>query len=121
MIEQRRRRLAGLGFFALAGLLAWGGTVDPAKASARWIFVAALAGVGIVALRLRRLGRMERLYLQLIALGIAIGSVAWLIPANGSDALLAVAGLLILFPLALWAWTWFQNRQAARDDADRPR
>ena len=64
---------------------------------------------------------MERVYLQLIALGIAIGSVAWLIPANGSNALLAVAGLLILFPLALWAWTWFQNRQAERDDADRPR
>ena len=116
-----RRRLAGLGFLVLAGLLAWGGTVDPAKASARWIFVVALAGMGIVSFRLRRLDRIERVYLQMIALGIAIGSVAWLIPANGSDALLAVAGLLILLPLALWAWTWFQNRQAERDDADRPR
>jgi len=42
MIERTPRQLAGLGFLVLAGLLAWGGTVDPAKASLRWIFVAVL-------------------------------------------------------------------------------
>jgi len=104
-----RPRLAGLGFLVLGGLLAWGGTVDPAKASIRWIFVVALASMGIVSLRLQRLGR------------IAIGSVAWLIPANGSDALLAVAGLLVFLPLTLWGWSWLQGRRAQRDDPNRPR
>ncbi len=119
MIE--RRRLASLGFLVLAGLLAWGGTVDPAKTSVRWICVAALASMGIVSFRLRTLGRIERVYLQLIMLGVAIGSVAWLIPANGNDALLAVGGLLVVLPLALWAWSWLQHRQANRDDPNRPR
>ncbi len=119
MIE--RRRLAGLGFLVLAGLLAWGGTVDPAKAALRWIFVVALASMGMVSLRLRSLRRIERVYLQMIMLGVAIGSVAWLIPANGSDALLAVGGLLVFLPLALWVWSWLQSRQSKRDDANRPR
>ena len=119
MIE--RRRLAGLGFLVLAGLLAWGGTVDPAKAAVRWVFVVVLASMGIVALRLRSLGRIERAYLQLVMLGGAIGSVAWLIPANGSNALLAVGGLLVFVPLALWAWSWHQSRQSNRDDPNRPR
>ena len=119
MIE--RPRLAGLGFLVLGGLLAWGGTVDPAKASIRWIFVVALASMGIVSLRLQRLGRIERVYLQMIMVGVAIGSVAWLIPANGSDALLAVAGLLVFLPLTLWGWSWLQGRRAQRDDPNRPR
>jgi len=116
-----RRRLAGLGFLVLAGLLAWGGTVDPAQASIRWIFVVALASMGIVSLRLRSLGRIERAYLQMIMVGVAIGSVAWLIPANGSDALLAVGGLLVFVPLALWVWSWLQSRPAKRDDPNHPR
>ncbi len=119
MIE--RRRLGGLGFLVLAGLLAWGGTVDPVKAAVRWIFVVVLASMGIVSLRLRSLGRIQRVYVQLIMLGVAIGSVAWLIPANGSDALLAVGGLLVVVPLALWAWSWLQSRQSNSDDPNRPR
>jgi len=48
----------------------------------------------------------------MIALGLAIGAVAWLIPARGSDALVAVGGLLILLPLGLWIRLWYVRRQA---------
>jgi hypothetical protein len=103
MIERTPRQLAGLGFLVLAGLLAWGGTVDPAKASIRWIFVALLGGLGVLSLVWRREpGRLERVYLQMIMLGFAIASVAWLIPATGSDLLLVVGALLIVLPLGLW-------------------
>jgi len=113
-----RRRLGGLAFLALAVVLAWGGTVDPAKSSMRWIFVAVLGCLGVIFLLsdrirwLRELDRIEGVYLQMIALGLAIGAVAWLIPASGSDALLAVGGLLILLPLGLWIRLWYVRRQA---------
>ena len=45
-----RRRLSGLAFLALAVILAWGGTVDPTKAWARWLGVAALGGFGVISL-----------------------------------------------------------------------
>ena len=120
-----RRRLGGLAFLALAVVLAWGGTVDPAKASIRWIFVAVLGCFGVIALLsdrirwLRARDRIESVYLQMIMLGVAIGAVAWLIPASGSQALLAVAVLLVLVPLVLWIRVWLRNKQTDRDDNHR--
>ncbi|HEY3219468.1 MAG TPA: hypothetical protein VGJ80_01945 [Gemmatimonadales bacterium] len=113
-----RRRLHGLLFLALAGLLAWGGTVDPAKASIRWVLVAALVCWGLVEMFfdripwLRERDRVERVYLQMISLGLAIAAVAWLIPANGSEALLGVGVLLVIVPLGLWIRLWYVRRQA---------
>jgi len=122
-----RRRLGGLAFLALAGVLAWGGTVDPAKAWARWPVVGALGCFGVISLlagRMRWLperDRIEGAYLQMIMLGIAIGAVAWLIPSSGSQALLAVAGLLVMLPLGLWIRVWLRSRQADREDTHPPR
>ena len=107
--------MGGLAFLALAGVLAWGGTVDPAKASIRWIFVAVLGCCGVIVLlsdRMRWLRERERIegaYLQMIMLGLAIGAAAWLIPSSGSPALLAVAGLLVMLPLGLWIWAWLRS------------
>lgn len=125
MIE--RRRLGGLAFLALAGVLAWGGTVDPAKASLRWIFVVVLGCFGVVVLLsdrlrwLRERDRIEGAYLQLIMLGLTIGTVAWLIPSSQSQALLAVAGLMVMIPLGLWIWAWLRGRERDGDDTHRPR
>jgi hypothetical protein len=122
-----RRRLGGLAFLVLAGVVAWGGTVEPAKASLRWIFVVVLAGFGVLALlsdRMRWLpthDRIESAYLQLIMLGLAIGTVAWLIPSSGSQALLAVGGLMVMLPLGLWIRLWLHHRRTDRDDTNRPR
>jgi hypothetical protein len=117
-----RRRLGGLAFLAVAGVLAWGGTVDPARASMRWIFVAVLGCFGVIVLLsdrirwLRERDRIEGAYLQMIMLGLAIGAVAWLIPSSGSQALLAVAGVLVMLPLGLWIRAWLRNKQTDRDD-----
>jgi hypothetical protein len=122
-----RRRLGGLAFLALAGVVAWGGTVDPAKASIRWIFVAVLGCFGVIVLFsdrirwLRERDRIEGAYLQMIMLGLAIGVVAWLIPSNGSQVLLVVAGLLVMLPLGRWMWAWFRSGETGRDDTHRPR
>jgi hypothetical protein len=106
----------------LAGLIAWGGTVDPGKASLRWIFVAVLGCFGILSLFWKRAtSQIERVYVKMTMLGIAIGSVAWLIPSSGSRALLAVAGVLIVLPLGLWIRAWLHNRQTHGDDTHRPR
>jgi hypothetical protein len=122
-----RRRLGGLAFLALAGVLAWGGTVDPARASVRWIFVAVLGCFGVIVLfsdRMRWLRERERIegaYLQMIMLGLAIGTVAWLIPSSGSQVLLVVAALLVMLPLGLWIWAWLRGRETDGDDTHRPR
>ena len=122
-----RRRLGALAFLALAGVLAWGGTVDPAKASLRWIFVAVLGCFGVIVLLsdrmrwLRERDRIEGAYLQMIMLGLAIGAVAWLIPSTGSQGLLAVGGLLVMVPLGLWIRAWLRSRQTDGDDTHRPR
>lgn len=122
-----RRRLGGLAFLAVAGVLAWGGTVDPARASMRWIFVAVLGCFGVIVLLsdrirwLRERDRIEGAYLQMIMLGLAIGAVAWLIPSSGSQALLAVAGVLVMLPLGLWIRAWLRNNQTDRDDTHHPR
>jgi len=119
-----RRRLGGLALLALAGVLAWGGTVDAPKAWARWPAVAILGAFGVMMLcseRIRWLRERERIegaYLQLIMLGIAIAAVAWLIPSNGSRALLAVAALLVVVPLGLWIRTRLRTDD---DDPNRPR
>ena len=117
MIERTPRQLAGLGFLVLAGLLAWGGTVDPAKASLRWIFVAVLGCFGILSLLWKReSGRIERVYVKMIMLGVAISSVAWLVPANGSEVLIVVGALLIVVPFGLWIRAWQQRGRDQRDD-----
>jgi hypothetical protein len=122
-----RRRLSGLALLALAVILAWGGTVDPTKAWARWLGVAALGSFGMISLffdRMRWLparDRIESAYLQMMMAGVAIGAVAWLIPSTGSRALLVVAGLLVVVPLGLWIRIWLRNRQTDHDDSHHPR
>lgn len=123
---KERRRLGGLAFLALAGVVAWGGTVDPAKASIRWIVVAALGAFGVIVLLSDRMrwvpesDRIESAYLKMIMLGIAIASVAWLIPASGSQGLLAVAGVMVMVSLGLWIWAWLQRKHTEGDDSNRP-
>ena len=118
-----RRRLGGLAFLTLAGVLAWGGTVDPAKSWARWPAVAVLTCFGVMVLLsdpirwLRERDQIEGAYLQMIMLGLAIGAVAWLIPSSGSQALLAVGGLLVMIPLGLWIRAWLRGDD---DDTHRP-
>ena len=122
-----RRRLGGLAFLVLAGVLAWGGTVDPAKASIRWIFVAVLGCFGVIVLLadrmrwLRERDQIEGAYLKMIMLGLAIGAVAWLIPSSGSQVLLVVAALMVMLPLGLWIRVRLQSRHTDRDDTHRPR
>jgi hypothetical protein len=114
-------------FLALAGLLAWGGTVDPEKASVRWIAVAGLAFWGLISLFfphrswLPDRATVEHTYLQMISLGVAITLTGWLIPSSGTTALLATGGLLVVVPLGAWIWLWYQRRETKRDDAHRPR
>jgi hypothetical protein len=112
------RQLSGLLFLALAAVLAWGGTVDPAKSTIRWIVVAALAGWGIWTLRQERT-RIEQVYMQLVAMGLAISAVAWLIPGRDSRGLTVMGGLLVLASGGLLLWSWIQRRGASDDDADR--
>ena len=69
----------------------------------------------------RATSQIERVYVKLIMLGIAIGSVAWLIPSSGSRALLAVAGVLVMLPLGPWILAWLRGRQTDGDDSHRPR
>jgi hypothetical protein len=119
-----RRRLGGLALLALAGVLAWGGTVDPTRAWARWPAVSILGAFGVIMLFSERIQwlqereRIEGAYLQMIMLGVAIGAVAWLIPSSGSRALLAVAALLVVIPLGLWIWARLRTDD---DDPNRPR
>jgi hypothetical protein len=70
---------------------------------------------------LRERDRIEGAYLQMIMLGLAIGAVAWLVPSSGSQALLAVAGVLVMLPLGLWIRAWLRGKQADRDDTHHPR
>jgi len=119
-----RRRLGGLAFLALAGVLAWGGTVDAAKAWVRWPVVVLLGCFGVIVLfsdRVRWLqerDRIEGAYLLMIMLGLAIAAVAWLVPSSGSKGLLAVGGLLVMIPLGLWI---LARRRVDDDDPNRPR
>ncbi len=101
-----RRRLGGLAFLALAGVLAWGGSVDPTRAWARWPAVAVLGCFGVVVLlsdRIRWLRERDR---------------AWLVPSSGSKGLVAVGGLLVMIPLGLWI---LARRRVDDDDPNRPR
>jgi len=119
-----RRRLGGLAFLVLAGVLAWGGTVDPTRAWARWPAVVVLGGFGIVVLLSDRMrwfqerDRIEGAYLLMMMLGLAIAAVAWLVPSSGSNGLLAVGGLLVMIPLGLWI---LARRRVDDDDPNRPR
>jgi len=119
-----RRRLGGLAFLALAGVLAWGGSVDPTRAWARWPAVAVLGCFGVVVLLsdrirwLRERDRIEGAYLLMIMLGLAIAAVAWLVPSSGSKGLVAVGGLLVMIPLGLWI---LARRRVDDDDPNRPR
>jgi hypothetical protein len=122
-----RRPLSGVLFLVLAAVLAWGGTVDPGKTSVRWIVAAALGGWGLLSLFservpwLRERDRLHHVYMQMIAMGLAIGAVGWLIPGSGSRGLIGIAGLMVFLPLGLLIWAWYQRKQATRDDTNRPR
>ncbi len=119
-----RRRLGGLAFLALAGVLAWGGTVDPTRAWARWPAVVVLGCFGVVVLLsdrmrwLRERNRIKGAYLLMIMLGLAIAAVAWLVPSSGSNGLLAVGGLLVMIPLGRWI---LARLRVDDDDPNRPR
>lgn len=122
-----RRQLSGLALLTLAGVLAWGGTVDPTKAWARWPGVVVLGCFGVISLVSDRIPwlpgreRIESAYFQMVMAGVAIGAVAWLIPSTGSRVLLAVAGLLVVVPLGLWIRVWLRSRQTDHDDSHHPR
>ena len=119
-----RRRLGGLAFLVLAGVLTWGGTVDPTRAWARWAAVVVLGCFGVVVLLsdrmrwLRERDQIEGAYLLMIMLGLAIAAVAWLVPSSGSRGLIAVGGLLVMIPLGLWI---LARRRVDDDDPNRPR
>lgn len=112
------RQLSGLLFLALAVILAWGGTVDPAKSTIRWIVVAALAGWGVWTLRQERT-RIGQVYTQILALGLAISAVGWLIPTTESRGLIVIGGILVLASGGLLLWSWIQQRTASDDDQNR--
>ncbi len=119
-----RRRLGGLAFLALAGVLAWGGTVDSSRSWARWPAVVVLGCFGVVVLLsdrmrwLRERNRIRGAYLLMIMLGLAIAAVAWLVPSSGSNGLLAVGGLLVMIPLGRWI---LARLRVDDDDPNRPR
>ena len=106
-------------FLALAGVLAFGGTVDPAQSVVRWIVVAASVAWGFWTLRQERT-RIEQVYTQIVALGIAITAVGWLIPASASRGLMLLGGLLVILASGLLLWSWIQRRNRIDDDANRP-
>lgn len=112
------RQLSGVLFLALAAVLAWGGTVDPRAASLRWVVVAALAGWGIWTLRQERT-RIEQVYAQILAMGLAVSAVGWLIPASGSRGLIVIGGILALVAAGLLVRARMQRRNAPDDDPDR--
>ena len=112
------RQLSGLLFLALAVVLAWGGSVDPAKSVIRWFVVAALAGWGIWTLRQERT-RIEQVYQQILALGLAISAVGWQIPSSQSRGLIVVGGVLVLASGGLLLLSRIQRRSAPDDDANR--
>lgn len=112
------RQLSGVLFLALAGILGWGGTVDPGKTIVRWIAVALMAAWGIWTLRQERT-RIEQVYTQILALGLAIGAVGWLIPSSNSRGLMIVGGIMVLVSAGLLLWSWIQRRNVSDDDADR--
>jgi len=112
------RQLSGVLFLALAGVLAFGGTVDPGQSVVRWIVVAASVGWGVWTLRQERT-RIEQIYAQILALGIAIAAVGWLIPASASRGLILLGGLLAIIASGLLLWSWIQRRTRADDDANR--
>jgi len=105
-------------FLALAGVLAFGGTVDPSLSVVRWIVVAASVAWGVWTLRQERT-RIEQVYTQVVALGIAIIAVGWLIPASASRGLILLGGLLVLLASGLLLWSWLQRRNQTDDDANR--
>lgn len=113
------RQLSGVLFLALAGVLAFGGTVDPAQSVVRWIVVAASVAWGFWTLRQERT-RIEQVYTQIVALGIAITAVGWLIPASASRGLMLLGGLLVILASGLLLWSWIQRRNRIDDDANRP-
>ena len=113
------RQLSGVLFLALAGVLAFGGSVDPSQSVVRWIVVAASGAWGLWTLRQERT-RIEQVYTQVLALGIAIAAVGWLIPASASRGLMLLGGLLVILASGLRLWSWIQRRNQTDDDANRP-
>jgi hypothetical protein len=122
-----RRRFNGLLFIALAGVLAWGGTVPAHKSAIRWLFVVLLGAWGIMSLLgdripwLRERERSEPVYIQMAALGIAVAAVGWFIPGAGSQALFWTGGLLALVSIALLLRFRLVRKPDHDDDPNRPR
>lgn len=111
------RQLSGVLFLALAGVLAFGGTVDPSQSVVRWIVVAASVAWGLWTLRRERT-RIEQVYAQILALGLAIAAIGWLIPASASRGLMLMGGLLAIIASGALLWLWIQRRNSADDDAN---
>jgi hypothetical protein len=105
-------------FLALAGILAWGGTVDPRKSIARWIAVVALVAWAVWTLRHERT-RIEQVYAQILAMGLSVAAVGWLIPASGSFGLMMIGGILALVAAGLLLWSWIRRRNAVDDEPNR--
>lgn len=105
-------------FLALAGILAWGGAADPRKTIVRWIVVVAFGAWGIWTLSHERT-RIEQVYAQILAMGLAVAAVGWLIPASGSIGLMMIGGILALVSAGLLLWSWIQRRHAGDHDANR--
>lgn len=114
------RPLVGLLFLALAAVLAFGASVPPRLNALRWTVALAMVAWGIFSLRQKR-GRIEQVYVQVLAMGLAIGAVGVLIPASDSRGLIVLGGLLALLSSGLLIASWHQRRHPSPDDPNRPR
>jgi hypothetical protein len=55
-------------------------------------------------------------YTQILAMGLAISAVGWLIPTSQSRGLIVIGALLVLASGGLLLWSWTQRRPPPSDD-----